>query len=68
MKEYEVKYKLKGYGYITVIANNEDDAMDEIDRVFGGDPPKHDKNSWIDDEVLWDIEWDTVETTSAEEI
>jgi hypothetical protein len=68
MKEYSVKYKLKGYGYITVIANNEDDAMEEIDRVFCGDKPRHEKNDWIDDDVLWDIEWTTSETIDAVEI
>lgn len=68
MKEYSVKYKLKGYGYITVTANNEDDAMNEIDRIFCGDEPRHDENSWIDDDTLWDIEWTTVETINANEV
>jgi len=68
MKEYRVKYKIKGYGYITVTANDENDAMDEIDRVFCGDIPKHDENSWIYDDTLWDIEWDTSETIDAREI
>lgn len=68
MKEYSVKYKLKGYGYIKVTANNEDDAMEEIDRVFCGDKPRHEENDWIDDDVLWDIEWNTSETIDAIEI
>lgn len=66
MKEYTVNYKLTGYGYIKVTAKDEDDAMDEINSVFCGDKPKHDENSWIDNEVLYDTEWDT-EVTSVEE-
>ena len=68
MKEYRVKYKLKGYGYITVTANDEDDAMEEIDRVFCGDKPKHEENDWIDDDTLWDIEWTTTDVIDAVEI
>jgi len=68
MKKYRVEYKLKGYGHITVIANDEKDAMNEIDRIFYGDKPRHNENRWIDDDVLWDIEWDTSETTDAKEI
>jgi hypothetical protein len=68
MKEYSVKYKLKGYGYITVTADDEDDAMDEINLIFEGEKPKHEDNDWINDDVLWDIEWDTVETINAREI
>ncbi len=66
MKEYTVNYKLTGYGYIKVIAENENDAMDEINSVFCGEKPKHDENLWIDNEVLYDTEWDT-EVTSVEE-
>lgn len=68
MKEYSVKYKLKEYGYIRVTAENEDDAMDEIDRVFYGDEPRHEENDWIDNDTLWDIEWTTTDVISANEV
>lgn len=68
MKEYSVKYELKGYGYITITAENENDAMDEIDRIVCGENPKHEDNVWIDDDVLWDIEWDTTEVVNVVEI
>ena len=67
MKEYTLKYKIKGYGCIRVTAENEDDAMNEIDRVFGGDSPNHEENDWIDNDTLWDIEWTTTDVTSVEE-
>ena len=68
MKEYKVAYELKGRGYITVTAENEEDAMEEIERVFCGDLPKHDENSWIDNDILWDIEWNTTDVLNALEI
>jgi hypothetical protein len=67
MKGYTVKYELKGYGYITVIADDEDDAMDEINRIFEIEKPKHEENDWIDDDVLWDIEWSTTDVINAVE-
>ena len=68
MKAYTVKYELKGYGYITVAAEDENDAKNEIDRIFCNDEPRHDENNWIDDNVLWDIEWTTTDVIDANEI
>jgi hypothetical protein len=68
MKEYYVKYELAGTGFIRVTARNEEDAQEEIDRIFAGDEPIHEDNQWIDQDVLWDIEWDKVDTISAEEV
>ena len=68
MKEYTVKYKLGGYGYLTVVAESEEDAMEEIDRVMCGDEPTHPENSWVSPEVVWDIEYTTCETVEAEEV
>ena len=65
MKEYTVKYELKGYGYITVTAEDEDDAKNEIDRFFCNDEPRHKENDWIDDDTLWDIEWTTTDVIDA---
>lgn len=68
MKKYNVKYELKGYGYITVTAEDENDAMNEIDRIFCHDEPRHEENDWIDDDTLWDIEWTTTDVIDANEI
>lgn len=66
MKEYSVKYKIKGYGRIRVTAENEDDAMNEINRVFCRSEPNHEENDWIDEDALWDIEWTTTDAIEAE--
>ena len=67
MKEYQVKYKIKTIGYITVSAENEEEAMEEVDRIFMDEDPKYSENTWIDQDVLWDCEWDT-DTLEAEEV
>lgn len=67
MKEYCVKYKLSGTSYIRVMADSEEDAMNEIENVFAGDPPENEENSWIDQEVVWDIEWDCETIDATEE-
>lgn len=66
MKEYYVKYELAGTGFIRVTAHNEEDAQEEIDRIFAGDEPIHEDNQWIDQDVLWNIEWDKVDTIGVE--
>ena len=65
MKEYEVKYKIEGYGYISVIAENEKDAMNEVNRLFRGNNPRHEENDWIDSGDLWDIDCDRTEVIDA---
>ena len=67
MKEYCVEYKIKGTGYLTVYANSEEEARSEIENVFGGDPPEIEENSWIDQDVVWDLEWDTETINAVEE-
>lgn len=64
MKEYCVEYKIKGTGYLVVMADSKEEAMSEIENVFVGDPPENEENSWIDQDVLWDLEWYT-ETVNA---
>lgn len=66
MKKYCVDYKIEGRGFIVVEADNEEEAMSEIENVFGGDPPENEENQWIDQDVVWDLEWDC-ETIKAEE-
>lgn len=67
MKEYCVKYKLSGTGYLKVMADSEEEAMNEIENVFTGDPPENEENSWIDQEVVWDLEWDCETIDATEE-
>ena len=60
LKEYRVKYNLKPItAEISVMAESEEEAQEEIERVFAGDAPERGENSWIDTEVLWDVEWYT---------
>lgn len=66
MKEYIVEYEIKTIGQITVSAENEEDAMEEIDLIFCDEDPKYSDNTWIDKDTLWDCEWIT-ETIKAEE-
>lgn len=68
MKRYEVSYTLKSsYSTIVVEAESKEEAMEEIERVFEGEKPKHNENAWIDEETLWNCEWST-EVKKAEEV
>lgn len=67
MKEYCVEYTIKGRGYLVVMADNEEEAMSEIENVFGGDPPENEENQWIDQDVVWDLEWDCETVNAVEE-
>lgn len=68
MKEYRVIYELKGYGYITVMAENEDDALEEVNCALCGNTPRHEENDWLDQDVLWDIEWGTTDAINAKKV
>lgn len=60
LKEYRVKYNLKPItAEVSVMAESEEEAQEEIERVFAGGTPERGENSWIDTEVLWDVEWYT---------
>ena len=67
MKDYLVIYELAGKGLIQVTARNEEEAREEVERVFAGDEPVHEENQWIDQDVLWDIEWDKTDITDVKE-
>lgn len=69
MKEYRVKYEIKGIGYVAVMAENKDDAMNEIGSIFSEDAPTHEENGWITYDVLEDnMSWETMDTIGAEEV
>jgi len=60
MKEYKVVYNLKPItAEICVLAESEEEAQEEIERVFRGEEPQREENSWIDNDTLWDVEWYT---------
>lgn len=67
MKQYCVEYEIKGKGYLVVEADSKEEAMSEIENVFAGDPPENEENSWIDQDVVWDLEWDTETVDAVEE-
>lgn len=67
MKEYCVEYEIKGKGFLVVKANSEEEAMSEIESIFMKDSPKIEDNQWIDEDVVWDLEWDTETVDATEE-
>ena len=58
MATYTVKYKIKGTGYLQFEADSEEEAREEFDRVLCGEECKNEENSWIDQDVVYDLEWD----------
>lgn len=59
MKEYSVKYKIEGTGYLNIVANSEEEAEEEFYRALCGDDLEIEDNTWIDNDVIYDIEWNT---------
>jgi len=59
MKEYSIRYELRGTGCLTFRANSAEEAEEEFDRALCGDPLEIEDNAWIDNDVIYDIEWDT---------
>lgn len=58
MATYTVKYKIKGTGYLQFEANSEEEAREEFDRVLCGEECQNEANNWIDQDVVYDLEWD----------
>ena len=58
MPMYQVKYKIKGTGYLQFEANSEEEAREEFDRVLRDEGCKNEDNDWIDQDVVYDLEWD----------
>lgn len=67
MKEYLVEYVIKGKGYIKVAAESEEEAFDEVWGAFGNEECKNEENDWIDQDALFDIEWNE-EITKVREV
>lgn len=58
MATYTVKYKIKGTGYLQFEANSEEEAEQEFYAAFAGAECCNEENSWIDQDVVYDLEWD----------
>lgn len=67
MKEYTIKYKLEGTGYLTFMANSEEEAEEEFDRIICGDKPQIEDNDWITDNIIYDLEWNSKILNTREE-
>ena len=58
MPMYQVKYKIKGTGYLQFEADSKEEAEEEFDRALCGEECENEENSWIDQDVVYDLEWD----------
>lgn len=59
MRKYRIKYEIKGTGYLVFTANSEEEAEEEFYRALCGDDLEIEDNAWINNDVIYDIEWDT---------
>ena len=58
MATYTVKYKIKGTGYLQFEANSKEEAYEEFDRALCGEECQNEANDWINQDVVYDLEWD----------
>lgn len=58
MATFTVKYKIKGTGYLQFEANSEEEAEQEFYRALYNEECENEENSWIDQDVVYDLEWD----------
>ena len=59
MKEFRVKYRVYGDGYIRLMAENYKDAENEVYNVLCGNEPRHEENAWLDEDTLYDVEYNS---------
>ena len=64
-KFYNVHYELAGSSYIAIEAESPEEAREEVERIMCGDKPLRAENQWIDQDVIWDIEWSTTDITQV---
>lgn len=57
MKEYSIKYELKGTGFLNIVANSAEEAEEEFYRALCGDDLEIEDNEWINQDVIYDLEW-----------
>ena len=58
MKEYRIKYKVTGVGELVFSANSAEEAEEEFYRIMCGDAPQIEENEWIDNDIIYDVEYD----------
>lgn len=57
MPMYQVKYRLKATGYLYFEADSEEEAREEFDRALCGEECQNETNNWIDQDTIFDVEW-----------
>lgn len=67
MKEYRVKYEIRGTGYLVFKANSKEEAEEEFYRISCGDKPQIEENEWITEDELYDLENDVEILETIEE-
>ena len=58
MAIYKVRYQIKGTGYLQFEANSEEEAEREFYRTLSNEECKSEENSWIDQDAVYNVEWD----------
>ena len=59
MATYTIKYKIEGTGYLQFEADSEEEAIQEFDAALCGAECCNEDNSWIDQDVVYDLEWNS---------
>lgn len=59
MTTYTVKYKIKGTGYLQFEADSEEEAKQEFYAALEGVECCNEANSWIDQDTVYDVEWNS---------
>lgn len=63
LKEYYINYEIKTYtpARICIMAESKEEAYAEFTRIVAKVDTKYEENEWIDEDVLFDVEW-SIET------
>ena len=63
LKEYYINYEIKTYTPATICieAESKAEAYAEFTRIVAHEDVKYEENEWIDEDVLFDVEW-SIET------
>lgn len=63
LKEYTIDYEIKTYtpATICIMAESKAEAYAEFTRIVAKEDVKYEENEWIDEDVLFDVEW-SIET------
>lgn len=67
MKEYKIRYKLTGTGCLVFRADSAEEAEEEFYRIMCGDSVQKEENEWIDDDIIYDVEYENEILETEEE-